>query len=299
MTTVDQVTVEQFGSDLLRTRIERGSAGYRWTRQLGRAAPFVFSTSSPYPRVIGVTFADDDSRHDTRSYTVAGRSSVADRLLAGDLADPDAAARLITSVEQFASALRALHDRLAPAHPSMRRHRGWLRLHRWTTGRAGTSVALHAVDNVRTELGELRWATLARWAEGATDIETPAVMLHGAPGLGSIVVDDTCSGPELLTGEDMTIGPRHWDLGWVLGEIAELSTSAPGPREHWRVLVDAVWRGYGVADALPDRAAIDRIATLRIALHLHDFIAYVGWSQSECRRYCGLLRVLIDGEVSP
>lgn len=302
MTAVEPATVEQFESGFLRTRISSEAGGYRWTHELGRAAPARFSTISVPGRVSGLTLADNRVGDDHRSYTVGASSSVADRLLAGALADPISAARLVASVEQVGAALRALHDLPVPAESAANPHRGWRRLHRWTTGRAGTSVALHAAENVRTELGEDRWATIAEWVAAAAEtdalkFDTPAAILHGAPGLGSMVVDENGSGVELLVGEDVTIGPRHSDLGWVLGEITELSTSCPGPRELWRELAGAVQRGYGTGTAV-NRTRIDRTATLRIALHLHDFLAYVGWSRSECRRYCGLLRILIDGQVS-
>lgn len=301
-------TVEQFGSALLTTRIERAGDGYRWTRLLGRSAPASFSSvpvgsrSGCVPGSLrGLAFSDTDPQDvGARSYVVAGHSSIADRLLAGQLAEPAAAIALTESLGHVGSFLRALHDTTLPSSTA-EPHRGWRRLHQWTTGRATTSVALHAVDNVRGELGTDRWSTLTRWIDDTTveRHQGPVVTLHGAPGLGSIVVDEFGCSPDVLTGEDVTVGPWYWDVGWILGELAELSTSTPGSRDAWRALTDALWRGYDPRGdrSREDRRATDRIATMRIALHLHDFIAYVGWSGSECRRYCALLCALIDGQA--
>lgn len=49
-------------------------------------------------------------------------------------------------------------------------------------------------------------------------------------------------------------------------------------------------RATGGAPTRPAHA----VAALRIALHLHDHTAYVGWSENEARRYAGLLRVQLD-----
>jgi aspartyl-tRNA(Asn)/glutamyl-tRNA(Gln) amidotransferase subunit A len=74
--------------------------------------------------------------------------------------------------------------------------------------------------------------------------------------------------------------------------LVELRWFTSGPTDHrpWQRLLDALYTGYG-RDLGPDWT---HWIGLRIALHLHDFSAYVGWSAGEVERYAALGAEIVD-----
>ena len=73
-----------------------------------------------------------------------------------------------------------------------------------------------------TAFGTKRCATVADWhAELLTSAESSA-LVHGAPGLASIVPARQADHGAVLIGEDLACGSPLFDLGWILGEIVEL-----------------------------------------------------------------------------
>lgn len=132
-------------------------------------------------------------------------------------------------------------------------------------------------------------------------------LLHGAPSLGWLVPTPWCGGAVLLTGEEVTVGEPAGDLGWLLGELAELRGAAarglggaarhrPGDfTEPARALLEG-YLGPGPHPALPEGTA--RHATLRLATHMHDYAAYVGW-HDDLTAYADLLAEFLDAHGEP
>ncbi|MFC9635106.1 hypothetical protein ACFTY8_39130 [Streptomyces mirabilis] len=86
------------------------------------------------------------------------------------------------------------------------------------------------------------------------------------------------------------MAPWPTDLGWLVGELIELSWTYGGDPHDWQAFLTSLYSGHGNDLG----AQWNRAAALRIALHLHDFSAYVAWQPHEVRRYAGFLRFLID-----
>ncbi|MEU8708580.1 hypothetical protein, partial [Streptomyces sp. NPDC048565] len=147
---------------------------------------------------------------------------------------------------------------------------------------------------LRDRLGPRRWSALRRWCALTVEDRRYPVLSHGAPGLGSAVPvqdGDGTVGAELLTGEDLCLAPWYLDLGWVAGELIELCWQCGGDFRAWQALLDALEEGYGREPGTP----WSRAAAVRIALHLHDYSAYVAaLPDDEVRRYADFLAYLID-----
>lgn len=104
----------------------------------------------------------------------------------------------------------------------------------------------------------------------------------------------------LLTGPDLGTGRPELDLGWILGELAELGWRLPslgtapapyGPAALGRVFLDA----YGPG---PDPVLTGRCAVVRIAVHVQDFARHQGW-HDELLDYLAFIADLIDQEGRP
>jgi phosphopantothenoylcysteine decarboxylase/phosphopantothenate--cysteine ligase len=119
-------------------------------------------------------------------------------------------------------------------------------------------------------------------------LDAAPVLCHGAPTLGSVVLSG--ERPLLLTGEDVAAAPAYTDLLWVIGELVEYGLTFDGADAGWTAHVDAFLAGYGESGPTP--AA--ELAAVRIALHLHDYIVYVGWSTTEFDRYHRMIRYLLE-----
>jgi hypothetical protein len=97
----------------------------------------------------------------------------------------------------------------------------------------------------------------------------------------------------LLTGEDLGAARPELDLGWLLGDLAELAWAVPVWGEEPGVDLPAVLLdAYGPG---ADRELAARAAVLRIATHMRDFAAYCGWSD-ELADYTAFVADLIDEE---
>src|SRR5690606_35319937 len=217
-------------------------------------------------------------------YRVAGAGSLAGHLLR-DGVHP----RLAPALRGLGAALAALHTLPPPASRPAVPSRGLARLDAWLRGRAPQARAAQAAAVVRERLGPDRWAALySRAARGVGDDDV--VLAHGAPGQGSVVCASGSGVTEILVGEDLCAAPRHTDLGWVIGELVELSWRLGGDARTWQGLTDALLEGYGRGPGVP----WNHLAAVRIALHLHDFTAYVAWDPAECERYAHFLGYLID-----
>jgi hypothetical protein len=289
----DEDPVAEFGTGLLSTSVfAHADAGFRWRRSPGPLARSRYRAVRDDLRgSLKCLAAVDDARMalgerdgSCFTYLVAGRESMATRLLR---AGPQT--QLEHALHGLGRLLRTMHDdATSPAPTPFAPPPPLLRLGDWFSDRAPTPRAAYAGSALRRFLGPRRWETLLLWHRCLVEDEHP-VVVHGAPGLGSLVIGDD-GGADLLTGEDLGLAPRQFDLGWVLGELVELKWYLNGDSRSWQRLTEALFDGYGTDLG----ADWNRMATLRTAVHLHDYIAYVGWHDAEFARYARFLSFLID-----
>ncbi|UNO41780.1 hypothetical protein [Streptomyces sp. MST-110588] len=208
-------------------------------------------------------------------YPVGGPDSLATLLMTSPPEDAYAQGRVL--LRDLARTLGALHT--VPAEGLTRRkYPGLLRLEPWFSRdfRKEGTVRLYTV--VRRRLGDTRLRHLrerCRWF--LTDTPAP-VLLHGRPGTGVVVPDLTNGSGSLLAGEDMAAGRPCLDIGWVLGELAELRGMV---RRRIGAEAAAQWSliTRAFADAC-DRPALEdarEVAVLGMLAHMRDACDYVGW----------------------
>ncbi|WP_217250821.1 hypothetical protein [Streptomyces sp. AC602_WCS936] len=140
--------------------------------------------------------------------------------------------------------------------------------------------------------GAARVGRLRSWCAELTE-PGGAVLVHGFASLGALIPPLRRGPVALLTGEDLGAARPELDLGWLLGDLAELDWALPVPAhpdgpELPRVLLDAYGPGA-------DRELTGRAAVVRVAAHMRDFAAYCGWSD-ELADYTAFIADLIDEE---
>ncbi|MEU6550264.1 hypothetical protein ABZ915_08235 [Streptomyces sp. NPDC046915] len=285
--------VVEYGTDLLRTTVRPlTSGGHEWTRTCGRLAPTGFRpvgglgdrlTAAGRDGAVRPAVGQGDAT--SRRYTVAGGESVANRLLS---AGPRP--QLREPLRGLGRTLNRLHaDGPPPSAQRLGPPRGLIRLDTWLAGRAPAARAAYVGSQLRGRLGPERWSKATDWCRQVTE-DTDVTLVHGAPGLGSLVVGDAVDPAALLTGEDLAVAPWYFDLGWVLGELVELKWQLGGDQQEWQLLLEVFFEGYGRDLG----AQWNRVAALRILLHVHDIAAYVGWHTAGFDHYATFLMFLID-----
>ncbi len=282
-----------FGTGLLRTSIYAATTGgYRWRRTPGpfAPAPFITLTDEVRGRLASIgeigngRLALGVAAGDARIYDVRGVQSAAHRLMRQGNHE-----ELEKPLHDLGRLLRAVHEREVPADFAGRPARGLVRLGDWLAGRATSPRAAYAQSQLRQRLGEECWQRVLSWYQGVV-ADTGVTLAHGAAGLGSLAVDLESGTTDLLIGEDVCAAPWYLDVGWRIGELAELQWQVGGDRRGWQVLTDALFEGYG-RDLGPEW---NRFAALRILLHVHDIAAYFTEFQYEFDHYRDFLRYLID-----
>ncbi|MFJ5222105.1 hypothetical protein [Streptomyces sp. NPDC088400] len=287
----------------MRTRITPLVDGrFRWTRQRlagGLDTPpgqvTAGAGTSPYV-LLGTRSAD------TVTYLVPGG-----RTLAEIVWPPD---RFNGSSELATSALRstgrALRDLAAcpapfpgtPAPPP-----ALTRLTRWLDGEGTEEGAVRLHKLCRSGLGAIRMRVLRDWCRAPAGHRERQVLLHGEPSLGLIVPVPDEPHAVLLTGETLSQGPPEFDVGWLLGELAEMAdvarrhalTDGQGRPPRFDAMATALMAQRG---PLPDLALLRRVATLRRLAHVVDFATYVGWNPG-VEAYVEALAGLVDGDGRP
>lgn len=269
----------RYGTGLLGTEIVPAGDRWCWRRSVGPLAPAPFTTlpGSDVDGPVRIVRGDGDERQ--RSYLVRGPESAAAVLLREGPTES-----LPAVLHGLGEALLSLHAAPAPATGTSP---GLVRLGTWLDGRARRLDASQAAGQLRDRIGEPRWRTLRSWRDEAA--AGGPVRVHGAVTLGSLIPAADGAGGDLLAGEDEGVGSPELDLGWVVGEIVELSAASARPPAEWTRLLSAFAEGYGT-ELDP---GCHRVAALRVALHLHDVTAYVGWSEPDFERYVRLLTLLV------
>ena len=152
---------------------------------------------------------------------------------------------------------------------------GCNRLSRWLRDGAGPRAATRTYAALGRHLGTQGMDQLRSWTAEA--VGCSEVVVLGAPGLGSVYLGTATTPTTVLVTDEVGVGPRTWDLGWLAGELLErrvASGADTAPAEN------AILSAYGRCD----RAQVGRFALLRWVLHLHDYSAYVGWDDDIDRR---------------
>ncbi|GAA5174151.1 hypothetical protein GCM10023321_77390 [Pseudonocardia eucalypti] len=287
---------------------------YVWRRTTGPLAPAPFAVPTEEltralheggARVggpVGTAVAEPDPV--ARLYRAPGPVSVAAVLLSDQVPERARPAELMRGLGECLRMLHALPADgaepavspsgaelgarpVAPAAPAVAPTRGLSRLGDWLDGRAPTATGRRGSARLRQALGGERWAALGAWQRSVA-ADPGRCPVHGAPGLGSLAADAGLTRAVLLCGEDVGHAPWYTDVGWVVGELTELASCRPAALP-WSELVAALRDGYGREFGVE----VNRMAALRIALHLHDFLCYVRWSDAECARYAGMLRAVM------
>ncbi|MGW1745052.1 hypothetical protein ACWCRD_05425 [Streptomyces sp. NPDC002092] len=283
----------EYGTDLLRTRVRQLTSGeHEWSRSPGRLAPAGFRpvgaiedrlTAVGRDGAVRLALGRGDAT--SRRYTVAGGESVANRLLSGG-PRPE----LRGALGGLGRALSLLHaDGPPPPERRLGPPRGLVRLDTWLAGRAPVPRAAYVGARLRGRLGPERWSKVTGWCRELAE-DTEVTLVHGAPGLGSLVVPSADGPAALLTGEDLAVAPWYFDLGWVLGELVELKWQLGGDQQGWQLLLEVFFEGYG--RDLGDRW--NHMAALRILLHVHDIASYVDWHTAGFDHYAKFLMFLVD-----
>lgn len=286
--------VTEYGTGLQVTRVTPTADGrYEWWQGPGadRPEPLTAPFVSYVPRPArGARFATPRPEGDGLTYLADGPYSAA-----AWLRDARPQARLLVAhaLAAAGTALRELHATDAPTAevpPAL------ARLLSFVEGRdpgAAEPVVHRLREQAARAWGPARLERLRAWCvELAAPGET--VLVHGFASLGALVPPLHRGPVALLTGEDLGAGRPELDLGWLLGDLAELAWAVPvfgdGPTgpDLPGVLLDAYGPGA-------DRERAARAAVLRIALHMRDFAAYCGWSD-ELTDYTAFIADLIDEE---
>ncbi|MGW3045664.1 hypothetical protein ACWC9T_37905 [Kitasatospora sp. NPDC001159] len=291
--------VRQFETGYQRTIVTTDAAGnHRWRRWPGqdRTSPVTRPAPSVRRSLAGLdiggvrTALPIEGPASGVYYQVPGTQTAAGLALTtpeGD--DLDRLATVLTStarlIRRIQSAAPADAVATPPAGPA--RALAWIR-----TGRGPrAAVELHRL--LQRSMGDRRRREVMGWCE---DLTTPAPedrLLHGAAGMGQVVLATGSTAAALMIGEDLARGSADFDAGWLLGEILELKTIAEAQGRHPafpRVARAAFLEGLGSLDD-PDLAG--RAAIVRMLVHAHDFAAYVGWHR-ELLVHVDALPSLID-----
>ncbi|GAA2462509.1 hypothetical protein [Streptomyces lavendulocolor] len=297
-----ETPVADFGTGFLTTRILGNGVGYQWTRVPGPDREDPFTSVPESVRAATVALGLSGVRVEL------GRGGRAERRYPAPL--PYTLAHVLTTLpkapEKWAAMPRLLHDvgvTVRRVHdevrtgPVVRRPSGGLRLSRWLARRDGPGGAARLSEAAGHRLGRQRTDRVRHWL-GEWEQERPDdVLVLGAVGLGAVIPPRPPQAGVLLAGEELARGPRAYDLGWLLGELAEFRLlHFAGPRHTEAAALcaaatRAVLHGYGPEAA--DAEAVARAAVLRVLLHAHDYAAYVGWTE-QLLDYLDLLAELID-----
>lgn len=221
--------------------------------------------------VDGLRWSPGELAGDGQDHTVPGEASVAALVLAG--MPVPAVARMVAPLGAGLAAVHGLSARAGVVPSGLRRLCRWL----GTGAGPGHAAQLRALLlDGQPRLGSLLAAWIEEWRAG------PRVLTLGAPGMNALYPDPGGTATTVLVTDELADGPPEWDLGWLLGELLELtddphrtSTSVALDRHPVAAALLAAYEG---ADRRVDRGRLARVAITRWVVHLHDYAAYVGWA---------------------
>lgn len=222
-----------------------------------------------------------------REYRVTGPHSLARSYLQPETDTSSVAEETLAGAGRF---LARLHGIAVPGRVRLPTPDGPARMLRWLGGGTGPRGARRLHEDACALLGTDRLRRAREWCAELREIRPGAdgaVLLHGAPGNGVLIP----SVPEerdrvsavMLVGEELSLGPREFDLGWLAGELVEYRDLPEYTGQHtvepldYQHLIDVLLDGYGPG---PDLERLDRCAILRVFIHVHDYCSYVGWHET-------------------
>lgn len=279
--------VKETRTGLTHTRVLADRTHYRWQRLPGALAgrgprlspPALLHGLPQKGRVEGVDFVPGIGLDSGPvEYRVSGYRTLAGLFLEEPEQTRSPSLAVLELLERVGAGLHALHraevDHDGKTDHGDAGHAPSGRLVNWLSSppEPGTATAV-LTDAALRLLGTERLLRLRSWCD--LPVTQPGVLTHGAPSLGGIVLSRAGSGVEILSGEHLMLGAPESDIGRVLGELRELTFSPEpsSPAPGHRPLEEALLRGYG---GFLDPVLLHRTVTIRIALHIHDFAAFVG-----------------------
>lgn len=294
--------VADFGTGFLATRILGKGADYQWTRVPGPDREDSFTQVPESVRAATVALGPLDVRVELghggraeRRYPVPLPYSLAHVLTTLPQA-PEQWTAMPRLLHDVGVTVRRVHDGVRPG-PVVRRPSGGLRLARWLARRGGPGAAALLFEAAGHRLGLRRTNRVRHWLADWEEERPDDVLVLGGAGLGTVIPARSPQAGVVLAGEELARGPRAYDLGWLLGELAEFRLLHFTGAQHTQAAAlcaaaaRAVLHGYG-PEAV-DAEAVARAAVLRVLVHAHDYAAYVGWTE-QFLDYLDLLAELID-----
>lgn len=284
----DQEVVGLFLTGYLDTEVRRRSheslahEGFRWSFAPGSDRQSPLRLLSPQLRhIIGdlpaldacdisVGWADGDRRH----HVAPGRATLS-AYLAHPL-DQTQRRAVLTAAAGLGAALRQLAEIDISQADDLALPAGPQRLARWLRSGDGPWGAGVMHDRLTARLGASRVDEILCWID-----ELPRErVVHGRSGLGATVLSESNAPCALLLGDEIAVGPRDFDISWVLGELLIADHLAEGRHPHEaaraRALIvdcrDAVLVAHGPTK---DLVAAGRMTAMRVLLELHDSAAYL------------------------
>lgn len=297
MSTQSAYVMRRFGSRHQTTEIARDEAGELWWTW-SRTEPFALeaTTSDEFPTFIDAACRNasgDDlifrlphkfKRSGHASWRVPGTTSAAEALL------PRPTRMLEASVsrvdwERLGAALAIYHEQPLPGYRGLSTTPvSLVRLRKWMTAEVVDTDAGWRDELIQT-LGGPRWLHLQRMA---ADLDADSrlfpnsdkvKLLHGWFSLGSMVLPEGVGAPTvLLSGPDICLGSQEYDLGTLIGELAEFAYLAEIQdliSEPYYDAARSVLRGYS---ARIDATLVHSAIVSRILLHTCDFATNIGWT---------------------
>lgn len=271
----DHILIFSSETLLLRREIWAGENEEVCVHRLGKSAPLTFS--SDFKNNIH-TFSESAvwgvGDQSTRTYLLDGQRSVYEYLF------DEEAQKSIDFIDLGRSWGKSMHDlhetsskipdKFLPPR-SLQRAYPWLHREKW--------------QQLNNTLSSSQLMKIRQWEEQMVDSDS-LQLVHGSPGfLNWLTAKDGTRGV-LLTGEDIGYARKDYDLGWVLGELAELHAFYPALRPHLINLQNGLFIGYGhVADE-----GFNTAIAFRLLQHAFDWHHYAGASQKQAQALIDLAK---------
>lgn len=146
-----------------------------------------------------------------------------------------------------------------------------------TAGRAKSWLESEQESQITRVVGEAHMDSLRSWLRYV--VSSPRLVpAHGSPGFVHWLCDIRGQHGVLLTGEDIGFAHPEYDVGWTLGELAELYYFYPALRDSISALQYGILQGYGTS--IKEHNFSQAIA-FRLIQHAVDWQDYAGASPEQ------------------
>lgn len=298
------IVVSDYGTRLTRTRIVRTTdQEYAWLVRNGpdhpgkapfQVLPDAFDIGARHtgptrlvlPRQMGGWLRYEAPGQTAAFYLVFAETEEAGRILR-------------EAVWGVGSALAQLHSTVTAVAPSLPAPPGIARLSRWfDRGGEGPGDSLRLFEAMLRVVGSNRVHKLREWIEECDFGGERGVLLHGGPSLGCLVPSPVKNREHvLLTGEELCRGRAEFDLGWLLGELAELDMLERRgrmnlPATRLKDVAQQLLHGY---EHPVDAPLLGAVSVLRVLTHTHDAASYHVWDETLID-YLAFIAELVDAD---